>query len=114
SDTFGSFFKKAAIVQISLSGTSILPKLGMPVMLMPFLITQNSSFGRRSLTTSLRSGGSGLSPSENFAHSTPGAPWQFQQPRVWNAFAPAWMLAGLSSGIGGASAALWLIEAVRT
>src|SRR5262249_62133454 len=86
---------------------------GMPVMLMPFLITQNNSFGRRSLTTSLRSGGSGCSPSENFAHSTPGAPWQFQQPRAWNAFAPAWMLAGLSIGIGGASAAWRLIEAVR-
>src|SRR5262249_25566230 len=86
----------------------------MPVMLMPFLITQNNSFGRRSLTTSLRSGGSGCSPSENFAHSTPGAPWQFQQPRAWNAFAAVWMFAGLSIGIGGASVAWRLIEAMRT
>jgi hypothetical protein len=49
-------------------------KLGMPVMLMPFLTTQNSSRGSRSGTTSFRSGGSGRKPSDHFAHSTPGAP----------------------------------------
>ena len=42
SDTVGSFFRNATIDQSSGSGTSIAPKLGMPVMLMPFLITQNS------------------------------------------------------------------------
>ena len=32
SDTLGSFLRKATIVQTSRSGTSIRPKLGMPVM----------------------------------------------------------------------------------
>ena|SRR5271165_2895650 len=40
SDTVGT---NATMVQISWSGTSTAPKLGIPVMLMPFLITQNNS-----------------------------------------------------------------------
>jgi hypothetical protein len=72
--TLGSFLTKATMVQISWSGTSIAPKLGMPVMLIPFLITQNNCSGARSLAISLRSGGSGCSPSENLAHLTPGPP----------------------------------------
>lgn len=47
SDTLGSFLTKATMVQISWSGTSMRPKLGMPVMLMPFLITQNNWDGER-------------------------------------------------------------------
>src|SRR4029077_8413356 len=72
--TVGSFLTKATIVQISWSDTSMAPKLGMPVMLIPFLITQNNCCGARSLAISLRSGGSGFNPSENLAHLTPGPP----------------------------------------
>jgi hypothetical protein len=57
SETVGSFFRKATIDQISWSGTPIAPKLGMAVILIPFLMTQNSCRGSRSLTMSLRSGG---------------------------------------------------------
>jgi hypothetical protein len=60
------------IVWSDIGGLSA-PKLGMPVILMPFLMTQNSSWGSRSFTTSLRFGG-GFSPSENLAGFTPGPP----------------------------------------
>ena len=56
SDTVGSFLTNATMLQISWSGTSMAPKLGIPVMLMPFLITQNNSCGEVSLASSLRSG----------------------------------------------------------
>src|SRR5262252_4931110 len=74
SDTLGSFLRKATIVQISRSGTSTRPKLGIPVMWMPCLTTQNKSCGLSWSTSSLRSGGSGRKPSENLAQFTPGAP----------------------------------------
>src|ERR1700686_1608757 len=47
SETLGSFFTKATLVQIiwSATGGSSVPKLGMPVILMPFLIIQNTSWG---------------------------------------------------------------------
>src|SRR2546422_10838739 len=73
-DTLGSFLTKATMVQISRSGTSMAPKLGMPVMLTPFLMTQNSCGGEISSARSLRSGGSGRKPSENLAQFTPGPP----------------------------------------
>jgi hypothetical protein len=73
---------KAAIDQISSSLAPACAKLGMPVMLMPFLIIQNSWAGERSPATFFRSGGSGCSPSENLSHVTPGAPWQFAQPKL--------------------------------
>ena len=60
SDTLGNFFTNATMVQISWSGTLTIPKLGMPVMLMPFLITQNSCSGVRSLATLLEVGRIGL------------------------------------------------------
>src|SRR5206468_9409368 len=88
SETVGSFLRKATIDQISGSGVPIAPKLGMPVILMPFLTTQNSWRGCAAPTTSLRSGGAGLRPSENFAHSAPGAPWHPTQPRSLKARAP--------------------------
>jgi hypothetical protein len=53
SDTVGSFLTNATMLQISWSGTSMAPKLGIPVMLMPFLITQNNSCGEVSLASSL-------------------------------------------------------------
>ncbi len=62
------------MAQMSSSVAPAAPKPGIPVMLMPFLITQNSCDGVISGTTSLRSGGSGCKPSENLAHFTPGAP----------------------------------------
>src|ERR1700693_5308236 len=68
--TVPNFFTKATIDQISLSLTPAFSKLGMPVMLMPFLITQKIWPGRSS-ATSLRSGGSGCRPSENLAQLTP-------------------------------------------
>ena len=49
SDTVGT---NATMVQISWSGTSTAPKLGIPVMLMPFLITQNNSCVEVSLASS--------------------------------------------------------------
>src|SRR5215213_945607 len=101
SETIGSFFMNATIFQISGSSTPASLKLGMPVMLMPFLTTQNSSRGWRSGTISLRSGGSGRNPSDHFCHSTPGAPWQFTQPRWEKAFAPACTEAGVSYPEGG-------------
>src|SRR5215471_13657298 len=105
---------KAAIDQISWSGTPTAPKLGIAVMLMPFLTTQNKCSGSRSFASSLRSGGSGRNPSENFAQLTPGAPWQLIQPRSEKARAPACTTAGSSSDIGGLSFACRAIEAVRT
>src|SRR3984957_4560306 len=89
-------------------------KLGMPVILMPCLITQNSCAGESSATTSFRSGGSGCSPSENLAQLTPGAPWQLAQPCVANALAPACTLAGSLMEGGGWSCAWLSIDAVRT
>src|SRR5262249_2049349 len=80
---------------------------------MPFLTTQNSSSGLRWSTSSLGSGGSGRGPSENLAHSAPGAPGQLKQPRSENARAPACTVAGSSSDIGGLSVACRLIEARR-
>src|SRR5262249_31505184 len=74
SETFGNFLRKATIDQISSSFPPASAKLGMPVMLIPFLITQNNWDGERSPTISFRSGGSGCRPSENFAQLTPGAP----------------------------------------
>src|SRR5580704_8395070 len=114
SDILGSFLTKAAIAQISLSSVMIAPKLGMPVMLMPFFTTQKMCRASRSLAMSFKSGGSGCSPSENFAQSTPGPPWQLAQPRVKNARAPACTTAGSSSDIGGVVTACLLIEAFRT
>jgi hypothetical protein len=52
-------------------GRSLAPKLGMPVILMPFLISQNNSRGGRTLTTSLRLGG-GFSLAEKASGSAPG------------------------------------------
>ena len=72
--TSGSFFRNATTDQISVSSMPVAPKLGMPVMLMPFLTTQNSCCGVRSFATSLRWGGSGCRPSEILAHSTLGPP----------------------------------------
>src|SRR6476661_8873123 len=80
---------------------------------MPFLTTQNNSCGLRWSTTSLRLGGSGRKPSENLAHSTPGAPWQLVQPRSEKARAPACTVEGSSSGMGGVSVACRMIEARR-
>src|SRR5437016_12926879 len=48
SDTFGSFRINATMDQISLSSVPIAPKLGIAVILMPFLTTQNSWAGWRS------------------------------------------------------------------
>src|ERR1700676_5140960 len=66
SETLGSFFTNATMVQIvwSATGGSSAPKLGMPVILMPFLIIQNTSWGWRPLITLSRLG-AGFSPSEN-------------------------------------------------
>src|SRR4051812_15697094 len=64
SETLGSFLRKATTAQMSRSDNPATLKLGMPVILMPFLTTQNNSRGSRLGATSLRSGGSGLSPSE--------------------------------------------------
>jgi hypothetical protein len=47
SETFGNFFKKATMDQISSSFAPAKAKLGMPVMLIPFLITQNNWDGER-------------------------------------------------------------------
>src|ERR1700688_1615290 len=75
SETLGSFLRKATMVQISWSGTGglLAARLGMPVILMPCLITQTNSWGRRTLTTSLRLGG-GFSPAAKSPGFTPGAP----------------------------------------
>src|SRR5262249_3465352 len=89
------------------------PKLGMPVILMPFLTTQSSSAGSSPPTTSLRSGGLGFRPSENFAHFTPGPPWQLTQPRAAKARAPICTTAGSSTDMGGTLVAWWEIEASR-
>src|SRR6516162_11721456 len=110
----GSFLMKAAMCQISSSGTSIDPKLGIPVMVMPFLITQNSSAGELSLAISLRSGGSGCIASANLAQPTPGPPWQVGQPRSENARAPACTVAESLSLSGALSVAWRSIEASRT
>src|SRR5438046_9305897 len=80
---------------------------------MPFLTTQNRSCGLRSLTRSLRSGGSGRRPSENLAQLTPGAPWHLTQPPSENARAPACTIEGSSSDPEGISVAWRLIEAKR-
>src|SRR5262249_46862626 len=63
--TLGSFLTNATMVQISWSDTSVRPKLGIPVLWMRFLMTQNRSCGLRWSTSSLRSGGGGRNPSEN-------------------------------------------------
>src|SRR5262249_45614801 len=98
--------------QISSSFAPASWKLGMPVMLIPFLITQNNCDGARP-ATSLRSGGSGCSPSEYFSQATPGAPWQFAQPWAAYAFAPAWTVCAALMLAGGWSVACRLIDAVR-
>src|SRR5260221_6234584 len=102
--------------QISGSGTggSLAAKLGMPVILMPFRIPQNSACGSMSPTTSLRSGGPGLSPSENLDQSTPGPPWQCTQPRSEKLLAPARTSAASLSDTVGLSVAWRAIEAERT
>src|SRR3984885_6368545 len=56
SDTVGIFLTNATIVQISWSDTPIEPKLGMPVILIPFLTTQNSCGGCLAFAAALRSG----------------------------------------------------------
>src|SRR3954469_6490470 len=80
-ETCGSCLRKATIDHSSESATPIAPKLGMPVMRMPFLTTQNSWLGGNASTISERSGGLGFIPSENFAQSAPGPPWQATHPR---------------------------------
>ena len=75
SETLDSFFRKATMAQMFLSRTGGLsaPKLGIAVILMPFLITQNSSSGRISVTIALRSGGGSaalLCDPKKFAHLT--------------------------------------------
>ena len=89
------------------------PKLGMPVILMPFLMTQNSSRGSRAATIFFRSGGSGRRPSDHLAQSTPGAPWQLAQPRSQNALAPARIVAASSSEVGGVPVACRATEDMR-
>src|SRR5271166_164517 len=102
SETLGSCFRKATMAQISWSGTGgvVTPKLGIPVILMPCLTTQNSCCGGRTLTTALRLG-AGFRPSENLAGLTPGPPWQLVQPSSEKARAPACTRAASSSDPGG-------------
>src|SRR5216684_2753053 len=114
SDTFGILRMNATMDQISLSFTPMAPKLGIAVILMPFLTTQKSWAGSRSWAMSFRSGGSGFKPSENFCQFTPGAPWQVVQPRSENARAPARTISGSSRLTGLVKRARRSIDAMRT
>ena len=76
----GDFLTKATIVQLRRLDAPAAPKPGMPVIVTPFLTTQNSSDAVRAFAMSFRSAGTGCSPSENLAQPTPGPPWQFTQP----------------------------------
>ncbi len=70
----GRFLMKATIVQICWSDVPAKPKLGMPVNLTPFLTTQKSSDGVLSFAITLRSAGTGFSPSDHLAQSLFGGP----------------------------------------
>ena len=65
---------KATIDQICSSDAPAKPKLGMPVNLMPFLIAQNSWGAVRSFAITLRSAGTGFSPSDHLAQLASGGP----------------------------------------
>src|SRR5258705_701171 len=82
SETLDSSFRKATMVQISWSGTggSVAPKLGMPGILMPFLITPNNSWGGGKVNPSFRVGG-GFKPPGESGRFPPGPPRPLIQPR---------------------------------
>src|SRR5690606_15498143 len=115
SDILSRFFTNAVSVQISSSFTPALLKDGIAVIRMPFLMIQKICAGSLGGPTSLRSGTAGSKPSENLAHCTPGAPWQFAQPLAAKARAPDWMTLLSSIETGGVMPSACLAtEACRT